>query len=149
MKLLELVLSKKRIITSILFLFYAIFIVRLTLIDRVPVSKRTFKPELFWAFRLWVRGDIKGKTESIQYIQNILLFVPFGFLFPIKDKIKNCILCALVLSIAIEITQFVTVMGWCEIDDVISNTLGAIIGFFIFRRVVTIYKKYWGDSHVD
>ena len=149
MKLLERVLSKRKIITSILCAFYVIIIVRLTLIDRVPVTKRTFKPELFWAFRSWVRGDTNGKTESIQYIQNILLFVPFGFLFPVKDKTKDCILCALVLSIAIEITQFVTVMGWCEIDDVISNTLGAIIGFFIFKWVATIYQKYWGDSHVD
>lgn len=144
MKLLELVLNKRKIITSILCVIYVVFIVRLTLIDRAPVTKRTFKPELFWAFRLWVRGDTSGMTESIQYIQNILLFVPFGFLFPVKDKIRVGFFVALVLSVAIEITQFVTVMGWCETDDVISNTLGAIIGFLIFRLLATIYKKLLG-----
>ena len=38
---------------------------------------------------------------------------------------------SLITSILIEATQYIFNLGWCEIDDVISNTAGAMIGFAI------------------
>lgn len=41
---------------------------------------------------------------------------------------------ALVLSIFIEISQFIFNLGWCEVDDVISNTLDAMIGWGVLWK---------------
>lgn len=38
------------------------------------------KKKLFWAIKHWLANDLGGKEEIIQYINNILLFIPFEFL---------------------------------------------------------------------
>ena len=72
-------------------------------------------------------GAPDGKTESIQYIKNILVFIPFGLLFPIR-RWKTLLLTALIFSATIEVVQYALNLGWCEIDDMICNVLGAVIG---------------------
>ena len=113
-----------------LFAAYTIFIVWYTLLIREPRSfERVFKPELFWAIREWIENPtVVNKAEAVQYIQNILFFIPYGFLFPWKDNWKRVFVTALVLSVFIELSQYIFNLGWCEVDDVISNTLGAMIG---------------------
>ena len=118
----------------------------MTLLKREPrVRARVIKPELFWAFRGWFNGAPDGKQESIQYIQNVLFFIPFGFLFPWK-KWKSVFMLALMTSAIIEITQYIFNLGWCELDDVISNTAGALIGFGCYVIVHKLIKK--GESRV-
>lgn len=142
-------MNKKRILqtlSTILFVIYTIFVVWMTLLKREPrVRARVIEPELFWAFRGWINGAPDGKQESIQYIQNVLFFIPFGFLFPWK-KWKQVFLSALMTSAAIEITQYIFNLGWCELDDVISNTAGALVGFGCCVIVHKLIKK--GESRV-
>lgn len=65
---------------------------------------------------------------------NMLLFMPLGLSLPfaISDKSKHNILFTILvgslLSVMIEICQFVFFIGRCETDDVIMNTLGVLIG---------------------
>lgn len=142
-------MNKKRILqtlSTILFVIYTIFVVWMTLLKREPcVRARVFEPEMFWAFRGWINGAPDGKQESIQYIQNVLFFIPFGFLFPWK-KWKPVFMSALMTSAIIEATQYIFNLGWCELDDVISNTAGALIGFGCY---VIVHKLiYKGESRV-
>ena len=77
---------------------------------------------------------------------NIIMFLPYGFLVPfftrmnkykgIKITISGCI-----LSVAIEIFQYVTAFGLMDIDDVILNTLGVALGYGIFLAIKHIIKK--------
>ncbi len=53
---------------------------------------------------------------------------------------------ALMTSAIIEITQYIFNLGWCELDDVISNTAGALIGFGCYVIVHKLIKK--GESRV-
>ena len=118
----------------------------MTLLKREPrVRARVFEPEMFWAFRGWINGAPDGKQESIQYIQNVLFFIPFGFLFPWK-KWKPVFMSALMTSAIIEATQYIFNLGWCELDDVISNTAGALIGFGCYVIVQKLIYK--GESRV-
>ena len=113
----------------------------MTLVKREPrVVERVFELRLFWAFRDWAFGNINGKQESIQYIENVLFFIPYGFLLSHK-KLKSVVLVVLLTSSFIEATQYVFNLGWCKIDDVISNTLGALIGFGIYRLIVRYQRK--------
>ncbi|NCC87514.1 MAG: VanZ family protein [Clostridia bacterium] len=78
-----------------------------------------------------------------QLAGNIIMFIPFGFLisfFTNKKKFVKCIASATLFSVFIEFLQFilgVTFVGSqyrvVDIDDVILNLLGAIIGFCIFK----------------
>lgn len=120
-----------------LFAAYTIFIVWYTLQKREPRGlERVFKPELLWAIREWiVNPTVVNKAEAVQYLMNILFFIPYGLLFPWKDNWKRVIVTAVVLSVFIELSQFIFNLGWCEVDDVISNTLGAMFGYWIWWKV--------------
>ena len=69
---------------------------------------------------------------------NILGFAPLGILLPILfpslASFKKIALAAFTLSLAYEITQLVMVLGIFDVDDIILNTLGGVVGFFIFRQ---------------
>lgn len=147
MKLLELVLNNK-VIRIILFILYVVFIIWYALLQRKPGDERVFKAGLFWAFRYWATGRRNGRTESIQYFMNICFFMPFGFVFPIKRR-RAVLLGALVLSSAIEIIQYITIRGWCEFDDIISNTVGALLGFALYWNGYKKIRCFKGDSHAD
>ena len=119
----------------VFFVVYVLFLLWLTILSRQPrTGERVFKWELFWAYRALIAGESFGRTESIQNINNILVFIPFGVLFPGK-RWKWLLLIAVLLSAGIEAVQYVFNLGWCEIDDVICNVLGAAIGFGLWKMI--------------
>ena len=119
----------------IFFVAYVLFLLWLTILSRQPrIGVRVFKWELLWAYRAWIAGESFGKTESIQNINNVLVFIPFGALFPGK-RWKWLLITAVLFSTAIEAVQYCFNLGWCEIDDVICNVLGAAAGFGLWKLV--------------
>ncbi len=82
---------------------------------------------------------------------NILLLMPLGFLAPIIwDKfkeLKNTILLGLVISISIELLQLMESLfsRWgriTDIDDVICNVIGSIVGYFIYKITLMLASKF-------
>ena len=70
---------------------------------------------------------------------NIFLFVPFSvILFRVfkVTKLKFVVLWAALLSIFIEANQYIFQVGYADIDDVILNVLGAVLGFFLYKLVL-------------
>lgn len=69
-------------------------------------------------------------------IENILLFIPYGFLFcwnfPRARGILKSTLLGAVTSLGIETMQLLTGRGFFQIDDIVTNTLGAFIGALLF-----------------
>lgn len=78
-------------------------------------------------------------------VGNILLFVPLGFFIPLlfekKNKIINIALYGFYASLAIELIQLITAINLTDIDDIMFNTLGAILGFFIYNVFYYVIKK--------
>lgn len=75
---------------------------------------------------------------------NIVWFVPMGFFIPALGK-KNrgfgrVVLIGALISLSIEAFQFVLQTGVTDIDDVISNTIGTVIGFLLYF-ICHIVKK--------
>lgn len=56
---------------------------------------------------------------------NILMFIPIGCLFPINNKRLLIFLTVITL---IEISQFVFSLGFFDIGDILTNTLGYVVG---------------------
>lgn len=90
-------------------------------------------------------AEIPGIYRSMQL--NIILFMPFGmslpFILPEKLRLKPLItVCiALMISVTIEVCQYIFNIGMSEVDDVIMNTLGAAIGTLSYLLVSLILKK--------
>lgn len=78
-------------------------------------------------------------------IENIFLFLPFGFLFPVwlpKKKTAWTIPVGFLCSVAIEYCQLRTGRGFCQLDDVIMNTLGAVIGFLCWKIAHSLCRHH-------
>jgi len=82
-------------------------------------------------------------------VGNVLLFIPFGFLFSllferVRRKIKPTsllltLITSMLLSSFIEMNQFLYTYRVANIDDVILNTLGGLLGA-IFYRLLRFYR---------
>ena len=132
---------RRRVVVA-LFIAYCFFLSWLTILSRHPRSgNRIVIWQLLWSYRAWISGEPYGKTESIQNINNILAFIPYGLLFPKKNR-KILLLSAIAFSSSIETIQYLFNLGWCELDDVICNTLGAAIGFWLWLRIIKLDLKW-------
>ncbi len=75
----------------------------------------------------------------INLLGNVLLFIPFGYLLPrLWKKQKNFfvfMLTALLSILVIELVQLFTLLGSFDVDDIILNISGMIVGYLI--RAIT------------
>lgn len=110
----------------VLFCGYCIFIIYFTVLSRKPGIPRA-DLRLMWAYREMFTGHPNWKKDVAQNINNILFFIPFGILLPVKRS-WVFLISALCLSVAVEIVQYVGGYGLAEMDDVICNMFGAVAG---------------------
>lgn len=75
-------------------------------------------------------------SYTMQYVLNIVLFIPFGILFPLafppKKKAYLVLGYGFALSLFIELSQLLN-MRASDVDDLIMNTLGALIGYALLK----------------
>lgn len=87
---------------------------------------------------LWKRiGWYKGQMSSMTL--NVMLFVPLGFLAPsivtFFRRWWKILLLGLCVSLLVETTQLITHLGWFDTSDLLHNTLGTLIGCWLYRKV--------------
>ncbi len=92
-------------------------------------------------FSTWGIND----RNNAYVIENILLFIPYGIVFPWYLKRARsfavCTALGLLGSFGIEFLQFVTRRGFFQIDDILTNALGSIIGYLLFCVVRWLGRK--------
>lgn len=111
------------------FVAYMYTLIMIVYYSREPGSRTGVADMVLWSN--W------GMTLQMHayFIENIVLFIPFGLLFPLVFKNWMrwfTIPVGALISAAIEYTQLVTGRGYCQLDDFVTNTAGAAIGFFIY-----------------
>lgn len=84
-----------------------------------------------------VHGGGKRNIAIINLVGNIVLTMPLAvyiayFVKPLR-RIWKTILAAFVVIISIEVIQFFTGRGSMDVDDVLLNLLGAIVGYGIWK----------------
>lgn len=122
------------ITTAFIFCYYLIGILTMTGIGKL----KAFEPTLVLVpFRDMISGPIDT-------ILNIILFVPLGFFLPLLYKkyghIGSVALVSFLLSLSIEIVQMFG-RGATDINDLITNTVGACLGFFIYQLLCKFVSK--------
>ncbi|AXI08245.1 VanZ family protein [Oceanobacillus zhaokaii] len=85
---------------------------------------------------------------------NILIFLPLGIFLPLLfkkySKFTKVIVASAVISFSIEVLQIVLKIGQFDIDDVILNVIGSIIGYLLLKMiksVIIFYRKLQIESH--
>ncbi|RYF84839.1 MAG: VanZ family protein [Chitinophagaceae bacterium] len=75
-------------------------------------------------------------AQFLNFVGNIILFMPLGFLLPLvfrlMEKFRNVLLATLLVSFSFEMIQLITKSGFCDIDDVLLNTVGGVFGYCFF-----------------
>jgi glycopeptide antibiotics resistance protein len=82
--------------------------------------------------------------DIADYLLNILLFIPYGFLLPLIwpniNKLKYVLLSGVSFSLLIEISQSINNRR-TDIDDLLMNTLGALLGYLLFKMFIRLTKR--------
>ena len=93
--------------------------------------------------RAYENGTISRTVVYANLIGNILLFFPMGVMLPHymkKPRIFPFIFLILIMTILVEAVQLITGLGSLDIDDVILNLSGAVIGYLTWS-IHEIFSK--------
>ena len=102
---------------------YVFFIIAVTVLSRRSFVGNHIELRPFWSW------SVPRLREQI--LMNVVGFIPFGVLGASLWKWKIVPIAA-GISLCVELIQLLTRTGLFELDDVIHNTLGAVIGFGLF-----------------
>lgn len=123
---------------AVLFGVYLAVLIAITLLSRESGSRNGVDMELF---STWGIND----RNNAFVIENVLLFIPCGFLcswnFRWAGKFLRCTLFGAAVSLGVECLQLVTGRGFFQIDDILTNVLGTVLGYLIFRLAFVFCKK--------
>lgn len=94
------------------------------------VGMRTGSWNLFW----------------LNVIGNICVFIPLGAFLPkLFTRCRNLffvIVLSLELSLVVEVIQLVTRVGSFDVDDLLLNTIGGILGYIIYKVSAGIARLF-------
>ena len=76
---------------------------------------------------------MQNGTINVGTIENILMFVPYTYLYSNAFRrgktIWKCLLLSIVTTVLMELCQLVFLIGWFQLADMIHNTIGGMIGY--------------------
>lgn len=143
-------LKYKRIQFALFVIIYFFILYWFTLFRNniIATSTNSFIPlSSFWQITQ-VRWFGSGEYLFRAIVGNVILFVPMGIFMFVIQKVKHPFLISGIIgfsiSFAIEVLQLKYNLGTFEIDDLITNTWGAVIGCsFAF---LILYRKEMGSK---
>lgn len=152
--------AKRTILSRLFGVVYAAWVVSMTLlpielgppgsgVGLDPYWRNSVNLVPFATVQLYLDSDL-GAIAWANLLGNLLLLVPFGALGPVAwrklDRFGRILGAGVTISLAIEVLQFakrfVDMLGMTrsvDIDDVILNVAGALIGYVLYRLV----RPWW------
>ena len=128
---------------AVIFLLSIIGILRFTVLGRSFTDERLITLQPFISFQY-------AKVQPEFYrtmVMNTFLFFPFGLSMPFvlpekcRGKLLLTLICAFLFSTGIELIQYFGGLGYCEVDDIICNTLGGLIGSMAYHIHIILQKN--------
>lgn len=107
----------------------------------------TFTPVWWTHFVTYSGHYLSGYSlygRIIDSVENIVLFVPLGLGLPLvwkKASFPKTVLAAFIFTLTVEFVQaFIGRDG--NVDDVICNTLGGVVGYLIYLLIKAVFPKF-------
>lgn len=136
--------NKRRYVLWVLLAEYLFIVSCSTVICRGEMSFDFDRLQLmpFWTYKAVVNHVPCVSVWDI--VLNIVLFIPLGFLLKLlypSITALNMLLVALVCSLCIEVNQYVFEKGIAQIDDVMHNAIGAMLGWLLASVCIGLINK--------
>lgn len=153
-----------KVLTALLLLLYLSILVKQVIIKFLPLQiviehlTFNFENQIYWRvhnfipfktifYYLFSASDMSFNVRIANLAGNVIGFMPFGFLVPILSRkflnLKVIALATFCLSLAFELTQLIFRFGSFDVDDLILNTLGGMLGYFVIFLIFKFlcYKR--------
>ena len=141
-----------RILGKILFVLYIIFVLYFLLISEIygrtgEMQEYHYNLVLFREIkRFWnYREQLGIFATATNLLGNVLIFLPFGFFMAMASKYRSflsTLIYSFALSLTIELSQLFMKVGCFDVDDLLLNTIGGILGFITFLICNVIRRNY-------
>ncbi|NLO09302.1 MAG: VanZ family protein [Clostridiales bacterium] len=90
------------------------------------------------------REQIGWEGFIVNIFGNVIAFMPYGFLLPLLNrayrKFYIIAILSIIFSLLIEAAQLLLKVGVFDVDDILMNSLGGILGYLVFLISHSIYK---------
>ncbi len=143
-RLAYLIVNKKEFVFYKELFLFAFIIYSLSLFYVVTFEDNNYGTNNFIPFREITRYELFSSYFIHNIIGNIIMFIPFGYFVSVILKTKKpfaVIIISIITSLTIEITQYLIGRTF-DIDDIILNLGGCIIGYLIFLVVHLLEQKF-------
>ncbi len=100
-------------------------------------------------FSRFVNHNINFTTFVANMLGNLLLFFPMGVLLPCflpKMRGVGFIALGVGMIVSAELIQYFSTLGALDIDDVILNSVGLVVGYFAFVLTSKVFKLKFVDK---
>lgn len=132
------ILNRKKLNKGILmiWLLYLAVLLFVTVFSRMDTVESTIRMEPFYNLK---KALELGNSGLISHsILNVIMFTPLGFVLSWLEykefsKCWRMFLIGVSVSIVIESVQLVFRWGECDINDIIANSMGAVLGLLIMK----------------
>lgn len=115
------------------FFIYLFAVLYITFLSREAEETRS-NFELFNSYIMFFKYKNDFYLDMIVY--NIIMTIPFGIFLPLLYKpfrsFRRVEFAGFLYSLLIEISQFISGRGLFELDDLFNNTIGAMLGYWLY-----------------
>ena len=125
---------------ALLLIEYIFLIFCSTVFFRTTSELRKYDIHPFWSYQAIQDGREDLLAENIM---NVVVFIPVGLLLSIPFKQVTwwkALLIGCGISAVIEALQFFFLRGFSELDDVMHNTVGCMVGWFMVKGTRLMVK---------
>ncbi len=144
--------KRLRILGKVLFILYIVFIIYFLLFSdwygrTGEMQEYRYNLVLFKEIkRFWeYREQLGVYAMFTNLFGNVLIFMPFGFFMPMASRYRSffsTLFYSFGLSLCVETFQLVTKVGSFDVDDLLLNTIGGVLGYIIFVICAAIRRKH-------
>ena len=141
--------NKVQCVAAILLSLYIVVLLYFTVVGRYSHEEYEYKINFFTSYRWFFEHN--GEQVLRQLLINLVMLMPVGFILPVvinaKHKYLITMALSLLLTVFIETMQLITKCGSFEIDDIINNFVGAVIGMLIYMMLNKIIQNRKGNHY--
>ena len=137
--------SRGQAVALLLLLCYLGGLVAITFMNRMGNGMQMYQPFPFLAF--WEAWNEFTLQVWLNPLLNIAMFVPLGVFLPLAATPFRrwywMLAAGCGTSLAIEALQYILSRGQADVDDLICNTLGAMLGYCLCMLFVCLADRQW------
>ncbi|MCR5742982.1 MAG: VanZ family protein [Lachnospiraceae bacterium] len=131
----------KNIYGIIYLILYIIIIAYITLLVRSNELHRIIRLTPFWMDGYWNKNPIGCIFHSLL---NTILFLPLGYYLSALFRVRWVIIITAFATIMTELLQYFTFLGMLDVNDIVFNIIGGIIGLGVYMAI----EKHFTESRI-